>query len=397
MRRFPPALFVLCLTSALAHAQGYSGTFTTVNPQGKTVTVSLQQAAQGRMTGTISNGEIALQVDGTVEDGEITGTATSSSGKLFFEAEVDGNTLYLTLISPDAQGQPDYEHAQEMELTATQQTGSLTTTAGVSDAAARAPSAGNPLAGGNPAAGSSPPAAADPVSGVYSNGQVTVQLQAAGAAGRYQGQIATGQQQWPVVVQLQPNGVLSGQFQSSAGRFDVAMQVQGNAMLMESGGQRYQLQKQGAGPPPGPSANPLAQPGTGPAAGTGAGGISDGTPMGNQWAQLLAGQKVTYISSYSSGTSGGYSARIDVYLCSSGDFLYKDESVVSVDVGGAFGNAGGNSRNTGHWRIITQGQLAGIELRYNDGRVAQYRLERRGNATYADGTRVYVTPAEICQ
>ena len=392
MRRILWTLLAVCLTTATAHAQSYAGTFTAVNPQGKTVTVVLQQAAQGRVSGTISNGQLTLQLDGRVDDGEIEGTATATGAKLFFEAEVDGNSLYLTLMNPDAQGQPDYEHAQEMELTATQQTGSLTTTAGVShDAAAPAPAA-NPLAGGNPLASD-----ADPVSGTYTNGQVTVQLQGTGTAGQYQGRIVAGQEPWPVVVQLQANGVLSGQFQSSAGQFPVAMQVQGATMVMESGGQRYQLQKQGAGQQAAQPANPLGQQGAGAAGGAGAGSLSDGTALGNQWVQHLAGKKVTYMDRYSSGTAGGYTMRTDVYLCSSGEFLYKDQSSVSVDVGGAFGNAGGNSSNTGHWRIITQGQLSGIELRYNDGRVEQHRLQYQNGATYADGTRVYVTPAEICQ
>ena len=89
--------------------------------------------------------------------------------------------------------------------------------------------------------------------------------------------------------------------------------------------------------------------------------------------------------------------RQDIFLCSSGEFLYKDESSVSVDVGGAFGNSGGQGQDTGRWRIITQGQLVGIELRYNDGRVEQYQLQYQDGATYVNGERWYVTAAEICQ
>ena len=111
---------------------------------------------------------------------------------------------------------------------------------------------------------------------------------------------------------------------------------------------------------------------------------------------MLAGKKVTYISSYSSGISGGYTAKIEVHLCSSGQFLYRDQSNVSVDVPGAYGYSGGNQGDTGTWHIITQGNVAGIELRHNGGNVEQYRLDYQGGKTFANGTRVYVTPGEVC-
>jgi hypothetical protein len=258
------------------------------------------------------------------------------------------------------------------------------------------PLGANPLAG-NPA---NPLAAADPIPGTYSNGTMTVVLQ--GGQGQYQGQIVAGQQQWPLSVQRQQDGVLGGQFQTAGGQFPVAMQVQGSMLLVESGGQTYQLQKQGGQGTVNPFAQPgvqqpnVGQQGVGGASGGGTGGLSDGTPLANEWVQFLAGKKLTYMDSYTSGTAGGYSMRQDAYLCSNGEFLYKDESSVSVDVGGAFGNAGGQGQNTGRWRIITQGQMVGVELRYNDGRVEQYQLEYRNGETYVNDQRWFVTAAEIC-
>jgi hypothetical protein len=111
---------------------------------------------------------------------------------------------------------------------------------------------------------------------------------------------------------------------------------------------------------------------------------------------FLAGKKATKMSRYSSGLEGGYTSRTDVHLCSDGQFAIRDQNAVSVDVGGAYGAAGGNSAQAGTWRILTQGQLAGIELRYRNGAVERYRLERQGGATYVEGERWLITSSELC-
>ncbi len=265
MRRQVLCLPALILAATAAQAQNYSGTFTAVNPQGQTVTVILKQSQKGLVTGSISNGEMKLALQGTVDDDLIDGFASGDGSTMYFEAEIDGNELYLFLMNVDAQGNPDVENGLEMVLTATTQGGALANSA-------------------------------DP----------------AGAAGGAMGGATAGA----------PNSPAGGQ------------------------------------------------------------GISDGTPAGNEWAQWLAGKKVTYMDSYSSGNAGGYSMRMDIFLCSSGEL---------------FGNAGGQGQNTGRWRIITQGQLVGIELRYSDGRVEQYQLQYQDGATYVNGERWYVTAAEICQ
>jgi len=280
MRRQALCLPALIIAATAAQAQNYSGTFTAVNPQGQTVIVILKQSQQGLVTGSITNGVMTFALQGTVDDDLIDGVASGDGVTMYFEAEIDGNELYLFLINVDAQGNADVENGVEMVLTATSQGGALANSTDPGDAA------GGALSG---------------------------------------------------VTRVTPNPPAGGQ------------------------------------------------------------GISDGTPAANEWAQWLAGKKVTYMDSYTSGNAGGYSMRMDIFLCSSGEFLFKDESSVSVDVGGAFGNAGGQGQNTGRWRIITQGQLVGIELRYNDGRVEQYQLQYEDGATYVNGERWYVTAAEICQ
>jgi hypothetical protein len=295
--RIPIALAVALATAAGSEviAQDYAGTYSTVNADGVTVRLTLQQDAQGNITGSIDNGQLSGQIQGQIEQGEgaAIGLVAFQQGKLYFYGELDGSQLILTLLEPDANGNPNYESAQELAF-------NRATTA---------------------AQGSASP------------------------------------------------GLLGG--------------------LSGSGGQ--------AAAPAQPGGMVPAAPGTMAPSTPGGNALDDGTPLGREWVGFLAGKKVTYMESYSSGSSGGYSTRVDVYLCSNGEFAYKDQSSVSVDVGGASGYNGGNSANSGHWHIITQGNVAGVELRFNDGRTEQYRLDYQDGATYANGTRVYVTPAEICQ
>jgi len=112
--------------------------------------------------------------------------------------------------------------------------------------------------------------------------------------------------------------------------------------------------------------------------------------------QFLAGKKATKMSSYSSGSAGGYSSRTDVHLCASGQFAMAGSDLVTVDVGDAGGYSGGNTAGRGTWRIITQGAVAGIELRYANGQTEQHRLDYQDNKTYVDGERWLITPSEAC-
>lgn len=141
-----------------------------------------------------------------------------------------------------------------------------------------------------------------------------------------------------------------------------------------------------AATPAPPAAPPAAQ----------AGELDDGTPLGREWRTHLAGKKATKMSRYSSGLEGGYSSRTDVHLCGNGEFGVRDQNSVSVDVGGAYGAAGGSSAQGGRWRILTEGQAAGIELRYGNGTVERYRLEYNNGATYVEGERWLITPSELC-
>ena len=227
------------------------------------------------------------------------------------------------------------------------------------------------------------------------------QLRVEGVNGRYSGQLAS--EDGPVPVQMAFNGNLLF-VQTANGAFQLARTAQpedSKIQALSAGGSRglaaqgrlaATLQSQ-QGRQDGPAPGGPIQGGPGAQAPTvGAGGLDDGTQLGRQWSQWLAGKKVTYISSYSSGSTGGYSARTDIYLCANGTFQMRGNSSVTADTGGASGFSGGNQRGSGRWHVLTQNQRTGIRLQYGSGDVELYELTYQDGKTYANGDRVYVTP-----
>jgi hypothetical protein len=273
----------LILAAMPLAGQNYTGTYTATNDQGGQTVVTFNQAAAGRVTGTIVGNGNTFTIEGLIEDESVVGAAMGPQGGLWFEAELDDGELYITFFEPDVNGQPNYGSAATLIF-------DRASTTARAEAAAQA----NPLAG-------------------------------SAAQG---GQAAVG-------------GAMSGA--AAAG-----------------------------------------------------GAPHDGTALGQEWFQFLAGKKATQMDSYSSGSAGGYSSRTDVHLCANGQFAIRGNSMVSVDVGGASGYSGGNEGASGTWRVITEGQVAGIELRYANGGVEQYRLDYQDGATYVNGDRWYVTPSEAC-
>ena len=413
MRRlFSVALFLVApmLFAGPVFAQRYSGTFTVGNEVGGVMMLTLQEARDGTVTGKLSSNGVSYQVEGRLEDGAVVGAMRGSEGTLFFEADRVENELWVTLYGTDAQGQPNYEDSTEIDFVAegAAVSGGFRT---------QQPGDSNPLVGGgNPLAGGT----ADPYVGTFTDGNVTLQLQ--GVGGQYQGQVAVGGQVYPVSASGGLGG-LQGVMQAPDGSYDMTIRAADGALLVVSGGQQYLLSPQaavaaqpggfgqaagsgrrgGIGQPTQPGGRPGAvggQPAAG-AGGTGTGrqlapGFTEDHPLVQEWLQFLAGKKLTRMSSYSSGSAGGYSARSDVYLCSDRTFAMRDESSVSVDVGGAFGNSGGVGGGQGQWLVITNGQVVGLILQSNDGQTVEFRMEYQNEETYANGERVYVTPAEVC-
>jgi hypothetical protein len=134
----------LALAAAAAHAQDFTGTYTTQNQTGGTVTFVLAQNAQGQITGSLSGAGVSFAAQGMLEAGTAIGTLSSDAGGVYFMAELEGSQLMVTLFEPDANNQPDYSRGQSLVFTRT---------------AGGAP----PPPSGNPLAQPTPPAAENPL------------------------------------------------------------------------------------------------------------------------------------------------------------------------------------------------------------------------------------------
>lgn len=120
-------------------------------------------------------------------------------------------------------------------------------------------------------------------------------------------------------------------------------------------------------------------------------GKAGNSPLLRQWRAHLSGKRVTYIDSYNSGLSGGYSDRWDAYICSDGTLFFKRNSMVTVDVPGAYGYSGGNRGTPGRWQLVEQMGQVFIQYQLADGTSDYAVLGFQNGATYVDGKRVYVT------
>jgi hypothetical protein len=263
------------------------------------------------------------------------------------------------------------------------------------------------------------PLAAQDFSGTYATvnpqgATITLQLAAAGA-GRYTGTLAGAGLAFQI--DAQPGGAgLVGAVTAPQGRGFMEARLDGDQLtlvlaeagpdgnpdlttaqqlvLTRGGAAAGRMDALGAGTPQGqaPRAGPgMAAPGGQP------GALDDGTPLGREWSQGLAGRKLTRFDRYSSGSSGGYTSEEELTLCSNGEYLYRKSSSMSVDVGGAYGSSAGRGGETGRWRVVTQGQVAGLELRATSGEVTLARLDFANNMVHVDGGQVYRTAAEACQ
>ena len=115
------AVSVAALLSSLlvgrATAQTYTGTWSVQDREGATVTLTLAQAPDGKLTGRMSGGEAEYTVEGMVQQGVAVGVMYQASGGVYFEATRDGAQLALTLIEPGPDRQPDYSRTRQLVLT----------------------------------------------------------------------------------------------------------------------------------------------------------------------------------------------------------------------------------------------------------------------------------------
>lgn len=115
-----------------------------------------------------------------------------------------------------------------------------------------------------------------------------------------------------------------------------------------------------------------------------------------EWKKALANARLTYTESYSSEGSG-YSDKVVIDLCASGNFTHSSRYRLSVDTGGAFGNDKSSSGGSGVWQVIQDASgNAVLELKFSNGETREYALQYVNEKTLLDGTRYFRTYDANC-
>ena len=135
-----------CLATTI-HAQSYTGTYVTPTTAGSAVTLSMSQDGQGNVTGSLSSGGMTYVLQGLIEEGSVFGTLSSDMGGVYFTAEFAGMQLAVTLFEADANNQPNYDSAQELQFTKQRDSRQLASPPSLPPTQAASPR-GEPAAGG---------------------------------------------------------------------------------------------------------------------------------------------------------------------------------------------------------------------------------------------------------
>ena len=129
-------LLVLLLTafaSGWAMAQSYSGTFTTTNQQGGTVTLVLKQDAQSQVKGTLTGNDTTFQVAAQATPQGLMGTVSGQAGSLYLMAQYEGANLIVILAEPGPTGQPNLQAARRLVFAKASASGKAPAPAGGKD------------------------------------------------------------------------------------------------------------------------------------------------------------------------------------------------------------------------------------------------------------------------
>lgn len=146
----------ICVATATASGQDFTGTYVTQNQAGGAVTFVLSQSAQGQVTGSLSGAGVSFAAQGVVDEGTVIGTLTSAAGTVYFMAELRGPQLNVTLFEANANNQPDYSRSQSLVFTRSPDSAAPGNP--LAQPARPQPAPGNPLA--RPPGAPAPPGAA---------------------------------------------------------------------------------------------------------------------------------------------------------------------------------------------------------------------------------------------
>lgn len=111
------SLVAALLVSNVALAQTYSGTFTTKNEQGGTVTLTLKQDGASNVKGTLTGNNNTFQVDAKATPQGLMGKISGPQGQLYLMGQFEGASLAVILAEPMANGQPNLNSARRIVFT----------------------------------------------------------------------------------------------------------------------------------------------------------------------------------------------------------------------------------------------------------------------------------------
>lgn len=229
---------IFLLTRGASAADGLSGTFTVPGNQGNIV-LTLRDAGEGKVTGSLKGGALSLQLEGFPnEGGGVLGTAKTDDGTFasYFQAARQGNQLLFDLIQANQDGDPDMANARRITFPVN----------GVSSSASP-----------EPAKTQTATASTGAFSGTWKGDGLTFESRAQG--NDCLGTLTLNNQKMPFTATA-VNQTLHGTFEAGGERFDFQGSVQNGVLVINSAGTEYRLQKQGA--PAKPASNPLAKPAT---------------------------------------------------------------------------------------------------------------------------------------
>lgn len=104
----------LFLMVSLAHAQEFSGIYQ-LDQQGRILTLTLQQDAHGKLSGTLSSTTgPTYSVDGVAQNRVAVGKITGIQSSSYFQAHPRGDDILFAMIESDVDGRPDYNRMKQL-------------------------------------------------------------------------------------------------------------------------------------------------------------------------------------------------------------------------------------------------------------------------------------------
>lgn len=404
-------------------AQDHSGVFVAVNDHGEPVTLVLKQDDAGQIGGSLTAPGVSFQVEGFVEGGGVVGAIYNRQIGIHFYAEVHDGGLSVTLVEVDESGQPDFGRTTELSFAR----GAQGTPAGAPAASAPgepAPVASRPEAtppGGSPAV--------RPVSGDLSGDPSLGYFfrTPSGWGANQQGSLfLLGSDTHHGLILILPHelGTLDAlAAEARQGLHDEGVSLRLDGAVQEFGDRGIAADFAGVaqGQPARARAIGLLSPHGGGVtivalvASASYGPRYDAWveeiarsmdfrapetgPIARQWEEEVRGRHLRFMESYYSGGgagAGGYSLQRSIYLCSNGEYLYRDSSVISADVSGGSASGIGRGGETGRWEVTARGQDGILRLVSAEGHVRQYTLSWRNNLVHLNGERYFRDTNDVC-